>query len=287
MSQPTGLLYLPRELRDAIYTYSTIQTWNPQSALRIIPPPADDGQLYFWPEHNKWQPISLLQVNHQIRSEVLDFISQQHRSHTLRADLDIRAKGFVYNPTWSFLNFALRPRDSLDLHVNLSIFSTEAFRRNDGWPRQPGQIFRALLNFLMRFIFRGPSFLDGEPDFETPGPHFIRTLEVCVTFQDWYTLDTWPETVHEIFRMLKALSMLDTAYQYLGRIRVSSMYTRRDQDVSRQAEWDVRSADAKTPAIFKEDDWARIGFYFGNAWLERQGLPSVCQRHVEEPVLNS
>ncbi|KAF2165104.1 hypothetical protein M409DRAFT_24490 [Zasmidium cellare ATCC 36951] len=289
MHAPTGLLSLPRELRDQIYPYLTTATWNPQSSLRIIPPPSSDGQLYFWPEHAKWQPIALLSVNRQLRSEVRDFIASQHKTGNVRLELDICVKGYVYTPTWTFLNFAFRPRDSLDLHVNLTLFSTEAFRRNDGWPRQPGQIFRALLNFLNRFIYRGPSFLDSDPPFETPGPHFIKTLSVDVTFQDYYTMDTWPETVHEVFRMLKALTMLNTAGRYIGRVEVRVIYSHGLRAVHRQAGWDVRpaGADATTPALFKEDDWARIGFFFGDAWLERQRVPRSFQSNVGETMLNS
>ncbi|KAK4505262.1 hypothetical protein PRZ48_003225 [Zasmidium cellare] len=270
MSQPTTLLSLPREIRDEIYTYLTTQTWDPNSTLRVIPSPSQDGHLYFWPEHAKWQPITLLYVNHQLRSEVQDFIRQQHKTKNIRLSLDLRVKGYVYTPTWTRLNFSLRPQDSLDLHINLTILSTEAFRRNDGWPRQPGQIFRALLNFLNRFVFHGPSFLDAEPPFETPGPHFIRTLELDMSFQDYYTVDTWPETVREVCRMLKALTMLDTAHRYLGRVKVNAVYQEDLKEVTRQASWDVRPADATTSAVFKEEDWARIGFHFGNAWLQRE-----------------
>ncbi|CAK3976811.1 Hypothetical predicted protein [Lecanosticta acicola] len=263
-----SLLSLPPELRDQILLHTLHQTWNAESTLRIIPnPDIKDGQIYFWPEDAKWNPAPLLAICKQLRHEIQGLMLSQHKASTVRFEIDLRVKGWVYTPTWTYMSFALRPRDRIDeLKVCMTIYSTEAFRRNDSWPRQPGQVFGNLLRLLNRFLFRGPSFLDRDPPAETPGPHFIKRLSVHVGFEDWYTPATWAETVYEIFSLMKALSLLDTAHQYIGSIHVTTMYSYRGEEISRDREWRVVPVDQ---AIFKEADWARSGFHFGQHWLQK------------------
>lgn len=270
-NQPCRILTLPRELRDQIYMHLIEEYFAPPTrAHRTIPPPGTNGQLYLWCEHSEWKSLPLLAVSKQIRAEIQGLSAQLQRSNKMRFELDILAKGYVYTPKWTLINLALQPQSSLDLHVNLVIMSTEAFRRNDGWPRQPGHVFRTLLNFLTRLIFRGPSFLHYRPPFSTLGPHHINKLSVHVTFKDDYTRDTHAETVHEVFRMVKALTMLETASRYIGKAKVVADWTVRGQDYHRQREWDLQQCEAP----MREDEWAAMGFYFGAAWVKKYAKSS-------------
>jgi hypothetical protein len=267
------LLALPRELRDHIYLSTMLQSFSPPNrALRVIPPSGTDGQIYLWSEVTNpppWRPLELLQLNHQIRSETFQLISTLQKSNQMEATLDIFAKGSCYTPKFTHLNLGLRPKSTLNLTVNLTILSTEHFRAHGG---VTGFAFKTLLNFLSRFIFQGPTFLSHNPGnetFQTPGPFFLNTLTLNVAFQDDYTPATWPRTVHEIFRMAKGLSLLDTAHLYIGKIRVCTDYEDRGQSVHREKEWAVQSGE-KT--MLREEDWAAVDFHFGNKWVEKYGL---------------
>ncbi|EME47245.1 hypothetical protein DOTSEDRAFT_21040 [Dothistroma septosporum NZE10] len=266
-----NLLSLPRELRDLIYSYVTEAYWHPSP-----PPltPSDDhkGLSYYPSEHSKWQPLSLLSVNHQLRSEILDYISSNRKRAPLTFGLNISIKGYIATPSWTHLNFTLNPHSTLDfLNVNLHIHSTESFTRDETWPQPPGQVFHSLLSLLSRVIFLGPSCLDPSPPSKTLGPHFIKTLSIRIFFHDDYTPDTWPGTTHEIFRNLKTLSTLNTAYRYLGAVRATVAYRRNGEEVQRTAEWEVRpGGQSRYPggSRFREADWAVMGFRFGESWFE-------------------
>ncbi|KXT04517.1 hypothetical protein AC578_8621 [Pseudocercospora eumusae] len=278
------LLTLPRELRDLIYLHVIEQRFErPTKTCRTIPPPGTDGQLYLWTEECTWQQLGLTATCKQIRAETQQMTKHLAQSRRIRFELDILAKGYIYTPKWTLLNYGLQPGSPLDLNVNLRILSTEAFRRNDGWPRQPGHAFRTLLNFLSRFIFNGPSFLHHDPTFSTPGPHYIHKLSLRITFQDDYTRATHAETVHEIFRMMKALSMLDTVRQYIGTLVVIADWTVRGEDFHRQRTWDLSAACDDADSMLMEDEWASAGFLFGKAWARKYRWTG-CRR--KNPVLS-
>ncbi|PIB00190.1 hypothetical protein CB0940_02907 [Cercospora beticola] len=273
MASTSPLLRLPRELRDIIMLEAmTIRAPPPTRAFRTIPPPGTDGQFYLWSEHSNWQYLNLLAVNRQIRAEANDLTMQLYNAKRLRFEIDILVKGYVYTPKWTLQNLALQPGSTLDLQVNLKILSTEAFRANDGWPRQPGHIFRTLLNFLSRFLHLGPTFLNDDAPFSTPGPFFLRNLHLNVTFQDDYTRATHAETVREICRMMKALSKLDTASKYIGRIQVDASWQVQGEDFQLQREWNLDEKSKLTNGEgeeLRESDWAALGFHFGDAWLQK------------------
>lgn len=236
----------------------------PTRALQTIQPQGTDGQIYNWSESSSpWRPLELLYLNHQIRSETLQLISQLYKNNRMSAELSIFAKGSCYTPKFTYLNTGLRAKSQLNLNVNLTILSTEHFRAHGG---VTGFAFKTLVNFLSRFIFQGPTFLDHNPAFQTPGPFFIKTLSLNVAFQDDYTPATWPRTVHEIFRMAKGLSMLDTAPQYIGNIRVCTDYEYRGESIHREREWEVQPEESST---LKEEDWAAVDFYFGKSWVNK------------------
>ncbi|KAF2216631.1 hypothetical protein CERZMDRAFT_93922 [Cercospora zeae-maydis SCOH1-5] len=269
MASTSPLLRLPRELRDLIMLDAmTIRHSAPTRSFRTIPPPATDGQFYLWSEHSNWQYLNLLAVNQQIRAEAKDLTTQLYNANRIRFEIDILVKGYVYTPKWTLQSLALQPNSSLDLQVNLTILSTEAFRANDGWPRQPGHIFRTLLNFLSRFLHQGPTFLHDDASFFTKGPFYLRNLNLNVTFQDDYTRGTHADTVREICRMMKALSKLDTASKYIGRIQVDASWQVQGEDFQLQREWDLNEVNQEQEEL-KETDWAAVGFLFGEAWLRK------------------
>lgn len=270
VSPQCRLLALPRELRDEIYLATMIQTHAPPTrTLHTIPPSGTDGQIYLWSQPDSpWRPLELLSLNHQIRQETLSLINLLHSTNQLALTLDIFAKGTCYTPKFTTLNLGLRPHSSLALTVNLTILSTEHFRAHGGLT---GFAFKTLLNFLSRFLFLGPTFLDHSPGFQTRGPFFIHTLALNVRFRDDYTPATWPRTVREIFRMGKGLTLLDTAHLYLGKVVVRAEYEEKGEMVRREREWKVKG---KEEATLREEDWAAADFCFGDAWREKYGRTS-------------
>lgn len=264
-----NFLSLPRELRDLIYLLSTRSHWDVSSPSRVAPKWPGPNDTSFWPENNgKWQWIRLLSVNKQVRQEVLDLINDRHKDVTgpLRAAVDLRLRGYAFTPRWSYLDYRLQRQDHLNLDVNLTITTTDAFEHDANSVRDPDNIFRSMLNLLCRFIYNGPGCLEFTPSFETPGPHFIDILSVHVCFEDDYTPATWADTTHEIFRMLKALALLDTAHHHIGKIRASTAYTYRGHNTIRKSEWDVCSPDSATVT---EVELTRMRIYFGSSWLSR------------------
>lgn len=310
-TKPSPLLTLPRELRDLIMLEAlTIRSPPPTRTRREIPPSGSDGQFYLWSERSNWKPLNLLAVNQQLRAEAQELTIQLQKARKIRFVMDILASGYIYTPKWTLQNLALQPQSTLDLHCNLQIRSTEAFRSNHygggntaTTTEEPGHAFKTLLNFLSRFLFLGPTFLYHDDNhgnenhenntttpFSTKGPFFIHTLSIAVTFQDHYTPATHPDTVREIFRMMKALSKLDTAGKWIGSIRVEATWREPQggQDCRWEREWDVKkkeeerkggeeeeedreAADDLDDEVlrFREEDWAWMGLHFGEAWRKR------------------
>lgn len=269
----------------------TIRSPPPTRTRREIPPAGSDGQIYLWSERSTWQPLNLLAVNQQLRAEAQDLTTQLHKAHKIRFVMDILVSGYIYTPKWTLQNLALRPQSTLDLHCNLQIRSTEAFLSNhhgggNTTPiEEPGHAIKTLLNFLSRFLFLGPTFLyhDDSHDnenhentttpFSTKGPFFIHTLSLAVTFQDYYTPATHFGAVREIFRMMKALSKLDTAGKWIGIIRVEATWREPEggEDCRWERQWDLKkkAGEAADPPEFRENDWAWAGLHFGEAWRTR------------------
>lgn len=266
-------LSLPRELRDLIYIHTLEQRSDPPTrTFRTIPPPGTDGQFYLWTEESTWKPLNLLVINHQIRSESQELITSLKSSEKLNFELDILAKGYIYTPKWTLLNHGLQPCSPLNLTVNLRILSTESFRHANPTNANEGHVFHTLLNFLSRFIFLGPSFLHHKPAFTTVGPHYISNLRLLITFQDYYTRATHAETVHECFRMCKALTRLDTIKEYIGKLEVEAEWCVRGEEYRRERTWDLKKAECDMEGgeeKLKEENWATMGFWFGEAWARK------------------
>ncbi|SMR59216.1 unnamed protein product [Zymoseptoria tritici ST99CH_1E4] len=274
------LLSLPRELREEVYKHAMTLSFSPPTrALRVIPPIETD-QLYNWTDPPRWQPLNLLLVSHQVRHETLKLISRLESTNSFHATLDIFTSGSVYTPKWTLVNLGIRPKSKLDLHVNLTIVSGEAFVRNHQ-DSSPGVAFKTLLNLLNRFIFDGPSFLDYKPSHTIPGPFFIDTLSVHVAFKDDYTPDTWSSTWASVFARLQDLARLPAAREYIGRIDASTKYVYEGKETELEAHFDVgpgktvANGGRKGRAGGKDSAavWAAWGFPFGEDWLamNRQG----------------
>ncbi|SMR63053.1 unnamed protein product [Zymoseptoria tritici ST99CH_3D1] len=268
------LLSLPRELREEVYKHAMTLSFSPPTrALRVIPPIETD-QLYNWTDPPRWQPLNLLLVSHQVRHETLKLISRLESTNSFHATLDIFTSGSVYTPKWTLVNLGIRPKSRVNLHVNLTIVSGEAFRGDGG----PGAAFKTLLNLLNRFIFDGPTFLDYKPVHTIPGPFFINTLSVHVAFKDDYTPNTWTRTWRRIFSELRALAGLHTAGRYLRKVQASTAYEH-EGEVEMQAEWvtapgDTEAGEGRTGRL-SEADWAAFGFPFGEEWLRLNRLGSL------------
>jgi hypothetical protein len=230
--------------------------------------------------------MGLLRTNHQLRNELLELVDHRLASGNLTAELDLMFKGYQSWGTWLHCPLFVRPTSrawveknpdtnsgvyswapaNLDVKVNLRIFSTEGFRSNDGWPRQPGSGLRDLLVLLLRFVEFGPDFghhastykemsrslhSESEPEEssdESGGErtihqeggckiYRINTLSVHVTFHDIYTRATHPETVHQIFKALKELALAGLFLRGLKVVQARATFTQQGKEVEWENEW--------------------------------------------------
>lgn len=151
----------------------------------------------------------------------------------------LRNTGYVFYPTWVYLPPDLPGEFPFDLTVHLRIFSTEAYRMNDGWPRQPGAGFRCLLRLLNQLVHHGPSFGHHLELLRGRWLFAINRLSVNITFHDDYTPATWPETSHNIFRMLKALAQDGLARGVVKVVHAHTEYYQDGNKVVYDKEWKV------------------------------------------------
>ena len=252
------LLQLPRELRDDLYTYFL-------HARKPPPPNPSFPGSRIWrddiahPGHySSWRWPNLVWVNRQIRNEYFELVEELSKSHQHKAELDIMSKGYVLYPTWVYLPPDLPGEHPFDLTVYLRIFSTEAYRCNDGWPRQPGSGFRCLLRLLNQLVHHGPSFGHHLELLRGRWLFAINRLSVHISFHDDYTPATWPETAHQIFRMLKALAVDGMAKDVIRTIHAHTEYQENGNGklVIYDREWEVSSSYNED----KASEWRETGF---------------------------
>ena len=178
------------------------------------------------------------------------------------AQLDLMAKGFLYYPTWLRLPL-LRRGEPFDLMVDLRIYSTESFRSNDSWPRQPGAGFRSMFAMLNNLLRNGPSLASSpripessrEVD-TTQEPYMIDTLLIQVSFHDPYTPATWPNTADEIVHHLYRLASTALPWPYIKHVRVGIEFGETAEEV--EVEWRMQRA-AKQIQL---DEWDEHCSYF-------------------------
>lgn len=257
-----SLLGLPRELRDHICSH-LIEHSNGRA-----PPPSPpfSGSRFrgshdiMYPKDHTIKRFPLVAfVNRQLWYEVKDIVYLPSQGHQRpRAELDLMAKGYAFYPTWTRLPGCISRGNPLDLKVNLRIFSTEAFRRNDGWPRQPGAGFRTLLALLNNFMCSGPSLEPPADSARDAIPYCIDTLFVHITFHDLYTPNTWPGTSQEILRILCELARSGIPYPHIQTVKAVTEFVNRNNRGYGSQEWPV----AKSCNLAKLEKWEENGFHF-------------------------
>lgn len=250
------LLQLPRELRDEISRYILHARTHPP------PNPSFPGER-IWrddiahPKHySSWRYPSLVWVNQQLRNEYFELVEVFSKSRQNKAELDIMSKGYVFYPTWIYLPPDLPGESPFDLTVNLRIFSTEAYRSNDGWPRQPGAGFRCLLRLLNQLVHHGPSFGHHLELLRGRWLFAINRLSVNISFHDDYWPDTWPETAHNIFRILKALAVDGLAKDVVRTVHAHTEYDEGGKTKIYDREWEV----CERYDAGKASEWRAMGF---------------------------
>ena len=205
MSSLTGIIRLPRELRDEIYAYvfddREVPPDNPSAAGYRI----SEGTLRFQDSLSQPQlkKLSLARTNRQLREEVIDYLSSLQKSRGERAaELDIIFEDYVSWPTWIYFPPEATREAPFDLSVRICVFSVYTFTRydsvanHDGWNLgDMSAPFLDLLLLLKRLVrygpsFRRPSHLTDSDVSQTSGLtgnaglFRMRTLSVSVTFDN-------------------------------------------------------------------------------------------------------
>ena len=255
-----GFFGLPLELRQHIYAFLL-------DSDRVSPPAApylgdhktNTGEIKYPTRYKAWRWPTTHWTHRDFRNELIDVARERLESRQAKAELDIMASGYVFFPTWLHLPPDLPGDHPFDLSVSLRIFSSEAFRSNDGWPRQPGSGFRSLLRLLNQLIHEGPSFGQTKELLAGASKWRIHALRVNVSFHDTYTPSTWPDTIHQILRMLKALATSGLAHNVIHSIHADCTYTRPDTaegPITHSHSWPV----ASKPNDVAVQQWRQMGF---------------------------
>ncbi|KAK5163600.1 uncharacterized protein LTR77_010549 [Saxophila tyrrhenica] len=239
--QNSPLLNLPRELRDEILCHILEARNEPP---RYPPTVGRRTKLHdiHYPPYVPFRYPSWVWVCRQLRNECFEKVSGRTAGRPLKAELDIIFKGYLSWPTWTYLPPLLPREKPFDLDVTLRIFSTEAFRSNDGWPRQP----------------------DGDNLYR------INQLSVQVSFHDDYSPDTFPETAHNIFRMLKELATVGLTDNIVKTVSAHTEYVQRGKTIVFKGEWDVPEESDDE----KKKEWNQIGFFCPAQLYSRSRYPT-------------
>jgi hypothetical protein len=271
---------LPRELRDMIYSYfleahRTAPPSPPFAGPRIHRTDKDEPHEKI---KNIAYPISipqsnisaLLATNRQIRSEVLELADKRNQINTcLPAHLDIMSTGYVLYPLWTRLPTLTAHITTLNVTVNLRIFSPEAFRAQDGPPRWPCYAAGRLLTLLNQFFTCGPAFTStrrhssSEELLDTTTT--IDTLTIRLINYDIYTPRMFPPAVHEMARMCKALSLRADARPSIRRVCVVEGDAERIAMGQAEREWgyDVACSCSENELMNLTERWTEVGFVLG------------------------
>lgn len=154
------LLYLPREIRDQIYS-EVVDT--PALAPPICPTESDDcieedqgwGCGYYQKSFPQISCLSLLRCNRHIRTEVSELIARKNnkKNTALRYKLDLMIWDCDLQPTWLSLPAPLKYVKTVEVDVR--------FFRYGGpqWADHPTVLSQYLLQLLRRFLINGPVFI--------------------------------------------------------------------------------------------------------------------------------
>lgn len=266
-----GLLTLPPELGDLIYDYfleinHPAPPSPPFAGPRRYRRASTDASRMRDIEYAKGLPRdpsrSLLQTCRVVRMEMLDLLNQGNKpGRSVRGEIDIMVKGFIMLPTWTRLPASPSRATPWDLTVNLRIFSPEAFQSSDGWPRNPGFIFRNLLLLLNQFRTCGPSFTNEQPEqAQDQRPLRFRTLVIRMSNLDIYTPRMFQPAVYETVRMCKSLALRGDARHMVETIKV--VVEDRDLRVPglQGKSWEFEVSDVHDEEQIAA--WSEWGFYF-------------------------
>jgi hypothetical protein len=244
-SPVSGLLRLPREIRNQIFSYLFIQAREPPPH----PPPTKryrhrgKHDILYIPNDEIVRELPLRFINHQIRSEVTEQVETLHKAGKATVKLDLMVKGYLFWPTITRIPALIPATRTLNLDVDLRVFSTESFRSNDGWPRQPGAGFRSLYSLLNTFLRYGPDMGFGMST--THGQSYgsrcveVNTLTINVSFHDLYTPATWPDTAQQIREKVKTLAQSYVPRGHVRRVCLSITYQSNGTTCEMMNEWDV------------------------------------------------
>ena len=84
----------------------------------------------------------------------------------------------------------------------------------------------------------------------------IHKLSVNISFHDDYTPDTWSETAHAIFKMLKELATTGVAREIMNNVHCHASYLQKGSLKIFDAEWNI-------PEEYDDrrlKDWVTAGF---------------------------
>lgn len=161
VSDQTGFLSLPRELRDQIYLdvlkSESTQPESPQSAWPREEVIIYGGQRIYYPLHPDTNPFrSLLGCRRQIRTEVQQLYDHLESGHALPLfKLDVLVDGNFSWPTWILCPG--RSEHVQDLQVDLRIFHNGYHRSS--YDQDATLAIRPLFLLLNQFMFHGSNFL--------------------------------------------------------------------------------------------------------------------------------
>lgn len=225
LQRTPGFFGLPTEIKQHIYALvlDSDRADRPRAPFRGEHE-SSTAEIRYPKRYTSWRWPLAYWAHRNFRNELIDVAQERLAKRLVKAELDIMVNGFVLFPTWLHLPPDLPGDAPFDLTVSLRVFSGEAFRSNDGWPRQPGSGFRNLLRLLNQLVHEGPSFGQRRELLQGKNLWAINTLRVNVSFHDAYTPATHPETSHSIFRMLKALATSGLAHGIVKTIHAHSEF---------------------------------------------------------------
>lgn len=256
-----GFFGLPVELKQQIYCLVLdSDRVEPPSAPYLGDHQSSPGEIKYPAHYKSWRWPLAHWASRTFRNDLLDIAEDRLGKRQVKAELDIMVNGFVFFPTWLYLPPDLPGDKPFDLDVSLRIFSGEAFRSNDSWPRQPGSGFRVLLKLLNQLVHEGPSFGQHFEILAGKATWVINTLRINVTFHDSYTPATHEETSHEIFRMLKTLATSGLPHKVVKTIVAHASYDSPSGFNDGKVQWDSFWPVAAQVNDTQVQQWRQMGF---------------------------
>lgn len=242
-------LRLPRELRDQIYTHFL----SPHRPAPPSPPFAGPRIYRLSPSNDPLKDIAypltlppsplhaLLRTSRATRADILSLASHRNASHaSLPASLDLMANSYTLYPLWTSLPALPSRHTSLDVTVDIRVFTPEAFGPH-------GTAFRVLLTLLGQLFCAGPGFATSAPGPAAEPEWAVGTLALVLRNFDIYTPRAFGPAVREVVRGCEGLVEGRVLEGRVGRVRVvvEDPEGRVEGLEGREWEWEIR----------READW--------------------------------